>query len=90
MVIILTFIIESTVVRHYGLAVVFITPVTIFLAEAATLGQGSATEVIQARMIDTALGSVIGLIGGLCLHNLAIRGAVERLLRRVLPLSLAE
>ena len=90
MIIVLTFIIESTVVRHYGLAVMFITPVTIFLAEAATLGQGSATEVIEARMIDTALGSVIGLLGGVCLHSEAIRAPVGRLLRRVLPVTFAD
>ena len=31
--IVLAFLIETLVVRHYGLAVVFITPLTIFLAE---------------------------------------------------------
>ncbi len=90
MIIVLTFIIESTVVRHYGLAVMFITPVTIFLAEAATLGQGSATEVITARMIDTAIGSVIGLLGGVCLHSVAVRAPVGRVLRRILPVTFAD
>jgi hypothetical protein len=40
----LSFIIEVLVVRHYGLAVVFITPLTILLAEAATLGHGCRTS----------------------------------------------
>ncbi len=93
MVIALTFIVESAVVRHYGFAVIFITPLTIFLAEAATLGNaaagGSATEVIQARLIDTVLGSLVGFIGGYCLHNQGFREAVGRPLRRLVPARLA-
>ena len=46
----LAFVIETAVVRHYGLAVIFITPLTILLAEAATLGQGSAASLIQAGL----------------------------------------
>ena len=85
MVIGLTFLIETLVVRHYGIAVVFITPLTIFLAEAATLGHGSANEVIMARLFDTVLGSMVGLIGGICLHNATIRNRLRPLLRRLSP-----
>jgi len=83
MVIGLTFLIESLVVRHYGIAVVFITPLTIFLAEAATLGQGSPNEVIIARFLDTVLGSLVGLIGGVCLHNPTFRNRLRTLLQRL-------
>lgn len=85
MVIMLSFIIETTVVRHYGFAVIFITPLTIILAEAATLGHGSATAVIQARFFDTALGCTVGFIGGFCLHSPRFRDVVGRQLRRLAP-----
>ena len=68
----LNMIIEATVVRHYALAVVFITPLTIFLAEAAGSGM-MVSEIIQARFWDTVLGSVMGMIGGYCLHHAGLR-----------------
>ncbi len=79
----LTFIVEAAVVRHYGFAVMFITPLTIFLAEAATLGQGSATAVIEARLIDTIIGSVMGFAGGYCMHNARLRAMLVAALRRL-------
>jgi uncharacterized membrane protein YccC len=81
----LTFAIETMVVRHYGVAVVFITPLTIFLAEAANLGHGSSSALIQARFIDTVLGSVVGLLGGVCLHSPRFREVIGRYLRRLIP-----
>ncbi len=86
----LTFVIESIVVRHYALAAVFITPLTILLADAATLGHGSPQALIGARFIDTLLGCLVGLIGGICLHSPRFRAAaapgIRRLLRsRLLP-----
>lgn len=84
----LTFIIEILVVRHYGLAVVFITPLTIFLAEAAHLGEGALAPLLQARLVDTVLGSVTGLLGGLCLHSPGFRRVAGKLLRRLAPARL--
>lgn len=81
----LSFIIELTVVRHYAFATAFITPMTILLAEAATLGHGSAATLIQARFFDTMLGCLVGLIGGICLHNARFRTTVGRYLRRMIP-----
>jgi hypothetical protein len=81
----MAFVIELTVVRHYALAAVFITPLTILLAEAATLGHGSASSLIQARFFDTVLGCFIGLIGALCLHSPRFRAVVGGQMRRVLP-----
>lgn len=77
----LSLVIEVLVVRHYGLAVVFITPLTIFLAEAATLPASPPQGILQARFIDTALGCAIGLAGGIGLHSPRFRAAVARLLR---------
>lgn len=82
---VLTFMIETLVVRHYGLAVIFITPLTILLAEAAHLGQGSPMVMLQARFFDTVLGCVVGLIGGVCLHNPRFRQQVGHQIRRLIP-----
>jgi len=84
----LTLVIEIMIVRHYGLAVIFITPLTIFLAEAANLGHGSPTLLIQARFLDTILGSVVGLMGGICLHSPRFRDVAGRHLRRLIPLRM--
>lgn len=81
----LTFIVETLVVRHYGLAVVFITPLTIFLAEANRLGQGSPQALLQARLFDIVLGSLVGLLGGVCLHSPRFRAVLGRQLRRLSP-----
>lgn len=82
----LTFVIEMTVVRHYAFAAVFITPLSILLAEAASLGHVPAVALIQARFFDTILGCLIGLIGGYCLHSRRFRERVGAPLRRLLSL----
>jgi len=80
----LTFAIETLVVRHYVLAAAFITPLTILLAEAARLGQGTTAALIQARLIDTVLGCLVGLAGGMCLHSARFRERVGPPMRRLL------
>jgi uncharacterized membrane protein YccC len=86
-VIALTFIIETAVVRHYGFAVIFITPLTILLAEAPTLGQLPATELLASRFLDTLLGCLVGLVGGFCLHSGRFRETVARPLRNLMTPS---
>ncbi|TXT29859.1 MAG: hypothetical protein FD131_2148 [Rhodocyclaceae bacterium] len=81
----LAFIIETLVVRHYGLAVVFITPLTILLADAAQLGHGAPNVILEARLVDTVLGSLVGLVGGFCLHSPAFREKLGRHVRRLWP-----
>ena len=81
----LAFLIETLVVRHYGLAVAFVTPLTIFLAEATHLGQSSPNLLLEARLIDTVLGALVGLLGGVCLHSPRFRDVVGRQLRRLTP-----
>ena len=85
-VMLLTFLVESLVVRHYALAVSLITPLTILLAEAATLGHAPAALLIRARFLDTLLGCAIGLAGAACLHGPRLRRALGGLLRRALRL----
>lgn len=81
----LVFVIESLVVRHYGLAAIFITPLTILLAEASQMGQGSPDAILLARLLDTLLGAVVGLLGGICLHSPRFRDVVGRQVRRLIP-----
>ncbi|GAB3777264.1 FUSC family protein [Ramlibacter monticola] len=81
----LTLVIETLVVRHYLLATVFITPLTILLAEAAQLPVLASQAIMRARLVDTVVGAVIGLAGAACLHSPRFRAAVDAVLRRVLP-----
>ncbi len=90
MVMLLTFLIEMLVVRHYALATALITPLTILLAEAATLGQAAPGALAQARFLDTLLGCAIGLAGGWCLHNPRCRAAAGAWLRRLAPAGARE
>jgi uncharacterized membrane protein YccC len=76
-------VIETLVVRHYGLATVFITPLAILLAEA---GQGFVTapqQLMQARLLDTVVGALLGLAGAACLHSPRFRARVGAGLRRL-------
>ncbi|CAB3867472.1 FUSC family protein [Achromobacter denitrificans] len=82
---VLSFGIETLVVRHYASAVVLITPLTIFLAEAPHLGQGYPAAVIEARFLDTVIGAFIGALGAVLLHNQRIRPLLSRWMRAVLP-----
>ncbi|KAA5603843.1 FUSC family protein [Roseospira marina] len=87
----LSFIIETMVVRHYAAAVIFITPLTILLAEAATLGHGASPDALMsARLLDTLLGCLVGLAGGAFLHHDGIRRRVRHGLKRLAPRRLAE
>jgi len=81
----LAFVIETAVVRHYAFAATFITPFTILLVEAATLGHSSPSPLIQARFFDTVLGCLVGLVGGVCLHSPRFRNVVGRQMRRLIP-----
>lgn len=82
LIIALSFAIEYLVTRNYGFAVVFITPLTIILAEAesATL---HTNAVILSRMMDVVLGSSVGYLGGWVLHQRRIYDRLEQRLLRV-------
>jgi hypothetical protein len=77
---VLTFCIETAIVRHYAFAAIFITPLAILLAEVSTLGHSSSSALILARFVDTVIGAVIGLAGGACIHSIALRQILRRAL----------
>lgn len=67
-IVLLPFAIELTVARHYATAVVFITPLTILLADAGQAHGASWPALAQSRWLDTAVGCLVGLAGGVLLH----------------------
>lgn len=71
--------------RHYAFTTIFITPLTILLAEASTLEHDSPSALIQARFFDTVLGCLVGLVGGICLHSPRFRNVVGSQMRRLVP-----
>ncbi|SMD12784.1 FUSC family protein [Pedobacter nyackensis] len=81
-ILLLQFVIEMLVVRHYGLAVIFITPMTVFLAE---IGKGmniDPNQLISARLLDIVVGSLIGVLGGWMSHNQQLNRQAERQIRK--------
>jgi uncharacterized membrane protein YccC len=79
----LSFIVETTVVRHYGFAAIFVTPMTILLADAATLDPNAVSPLIEARFLDTVVGCLTGFAGSLCLHNPRFRAIVGGWIRKI-------
>ena len=72
-IIILQFVIEMLIVRHYALAVVFITPMTILLTEAGNPLIHNPEVLVPIRFWNIALGSLIGALGGWVIYNERIR-----------------
>ncbi|WNO61731.1 FUSC family protein [Rheinheimera sp. MMS21-TC3] len=79
----LSFLTEVLVTRNYGLAVIFITPLTIILAEASSVAQ-DLNWLLMLRMKDVILGSVVGYIGGWFLHQPRLYIYIEQRLLRLL------
>ncbi|WP_323816255.1 FUSC family protein [Cellvibrio sp. NN19] len=67
-IVLLNFLIEFLVVRNYGLAVIFITPLTVLFAEASPTSI-NPDLLLKARLFDIVLGSLIGFAGGWVLHQ---------------------
>lgn len=65
----LQFIVELLITRHYALAVIFITPMTILLAEAANPLINNPNELISLRFSEIVIGSLLGALGGWVLHR---------------------
>lgn len=65
----LQFIIEVLVSRQYALAVMFITPMTILMADIANLGHLQPNELMLLRLYEISAGSLLGAIGGTFLYG---------------------
>lgn len=78
----LQLIVEFLVVRNYGIAVIFITMLSIFLAESGNTLTTDPTLLIKTRFFDIVLGSIIGAIGGWMLYNQRLQYMATRQLRK--------
>lgn len=72
-IVLLQFIVEILVVRQYAIAVIFITVLTIFLAEGGQTAAEHMQQSIYIRLFDIFLGSVIGAIGGWIIYHNKVR-----------------
>lgn len=79
--VLLQFIIEMLIVRNYLYASIFITPLTILLAEAAGGNAVDPDLLMKTRLIDTVIGSLLGLATGWFLHHQTIISTMEKRLR---------
>lgn len=68
-ILVLQIIVEFLIVRNYALAAVFITTLTILLAEANSSLIVNPDILIKARFFDILIGSIIGAIGGWMLFH---------------------
>ena len=73
----LSFLIEVLVTRNYGLAVIFITPLTVIFADSA-LAVADTNSLIFTRLIDIMLGSLIGYVGGWVIYHPRLFYRLER------------
>lgn len=78
LIILLIFIIETLITRNYGLAVIFITPITVIFAE-TTIASSDPTQLLISRFFDIILGCFIGYLGGWVLHHPRFSHLVSRL-----------
>lgn len=79
----LFFAIEYLIPRNYALAVVFITPMTLLLVESVTRHAGIVPNAAWIRLLDTVVGSLMGLLGAAFMHHPRTRSAMVTALRRV-------
>ncbi len=82
-VILLQALIEFFIPRNYGLAVIFITSITLLFAEAHIPVGVSLDSLVVARMTDILLGSFIGCAGGWVIHQTRFFNFCERKLDKL-------
>lgn len=81
-ILLLQIIVEFLVVRNYGIAVIFITMLTIFLAEPNISLIGEPDQLITTRFFDILIGSSIGAIGGWMLYHEQIHFFTKRQIKK--------
>lgn len=75
-------IVEFLVVRNYAIAVVFITLLTILLAESNTAIPVNSAALFRTRVIDILLGCSLGSVGGWILYNERVHYQTGRQIRK--------
>ncbi len=80
---VLQFLAEWLVGRNYALALIFITPMAMLLAEVGGIQTMQADELITTRLIDIVLGSAVGAVGGWFLYNQKLRSHAAQQFERL-------
>jgi len=65
--------VEMLITRHYALAVTFLTPMGVLLAETGSATSLDPDYLLKMRLIEILIGSLIGCIGGWFLYNERVR-----------------
>lgn len=79
---VLLYIAETLIIKNYALAVIFITPMTILLAEVGTSFTSNTEIIVPARFLDITIGSVLGAIGGWIIYNQRFKNSAVKQLRK--------
>ncbi|PYF83523.1 fusaric acid resistance family protein [Marinomonas alcarazii] len=70
------FVVELLIVKNYGAAVIFITPLTVIMAE-ITSANISTEVLLEHRLVDISIGSAIGILGGTIFHRTSLLKHIE-------------
>lgn len=81
---ILSYIMNQLITIHYATAVMFITPYSLLLVDAASKSPLPLSVLINARFIDTLIGCTIGLLGAFCLQHPTIKGWIYFIMCKIL------
>ncbi|ADZ90577.1 FUSC family protein [Marinomonas mediterranea] len=87
LILILQFAIEMLIAKNYGYAVIFITPLTVIMAE-VTNTQVSPALLLEYRIFDIVFGSIIGFVGGTIFHKTQWLTSLEKKMDERKSLSL--
>lgn len=68
--------VELLITKNYALAVIFITPLTVIMAETASSG-AEANLLVHYRLLDILIGSAIGCVGGAIFHRTSLLRRIE-------------
>lgn len=83
----LVFMTEFVIARNYGLAMIFVTPYITYLAEAATSMGLNKDLIVEARLEDVIVGSILGLLGGLVIHKPYLRKPFDSIAHRIFKIK---
>jgi len=81
-IVLMQFVVEMFITRNYAYAVIFITSLTLMLAEFGSAIANRPNELVVARFTDIFIGSIVGAIGGYFLYHQKLKNKMARQLRK--------
>lgn len=81
-IILMQFVVEMFITRNYAYAVIFITTLTLMLAEFGSAIANHPNELVTARFTDIFTGSIVGAVGGYFLYHQKLKNKMDRQLRK--------